>query len=263
MRSKIGPLGALLGVVAGLIAFSVTSLVATTVVSTGIAFTLGALVGAVVGVLATMANSSQEERWIRASWEQQAFAVRELVRVTVPAAVELATDQHGRLDPDRFQSLVVATVATHTNPRAGLGDKGPGVWQIDTSGARNPEQEQRLQRLLTYPDPDEAPAMIAALAGLGPQTIHQFSAFATTTRSRLTVGLEGVLTGPAGAALTGHLVAAGLVETVDGPPLGMEHASPDVAYYALTPVGLEVARLFAPTTVRPQELAALDPTPVR
>jgi hypothetical protein len=94
---------------------------------------------------------------------------------------------------------------------------------------------------------------------MGPQTIVQFATFATHTRSRLAVGMEGALTGPVGARLTGHLIAAGLVELVDDPSIPTKEAGTEIAYYALTPTGADVARLFAPTTSRPQELAALDP----
>lgn len=213
--------------------------------------------------VAAVVSSRRRDQVVRASWEQQAGVLRELVRTTVPAAAELATDEDGRLDPGRFQDLFVASIAAASDPRLELGATGPAVWAVDGSDARSPEQERRYQRLLTYPDTSEAPALLAALAGLGPQTVAQFASFAVRARSRLGVGLEGVMAGPAGATLTGHLIAAGLVQQVAAKDPAAVDPDPAGASYALTPAGEEVARLFAPLAVRPQELAALDPGQAR
>lgn len=263
MESKVKGVDVALGVVVGLIAFSGTLVPLARVSSTGFAFAIAGVVGSVLTVAVAVGPSRQRDRLMGASWEQQAAVVRELVRTTVPAAVDLATDSSGRLDPTRFQDLVVASIAAASDPRLGLPTSGPAVWDVENSVVRTPDQEQLLQRLLTYPDVAEAPALLATLEGMGPQTMVQFNAFAVRTRSRLAVGLEGVMTGPKGAALTGHLIAAGLVCEVDGPASAVLDPGPDGAYYALTRRGVDVARLFTPITARPQELAALDPTPVR
>lgn len=263
MGSKVRRADAGLGVVVGLIAFSCTLVIVALMTSTGTAFAAASIAGLALGVVTAAATSGSQDPLIRASLERQADVLRELVRTTVPAAAELATDRDGRMDPSRFQELVIASIAAASDPRLELGATGPAVWDYDGRGARTPDQERRLQRLLTYPNSSEAPELLAALAGLGPQTIVQFAALAVRTRSRIAVGLEGVTPGPATAVLSGHLVAAGLVQQVDEGASAVIDPGPDGAYYALTPAGTEVARLFAPLTIRPQELAALDPAPSR
>lgn len=259
VRARVSAVGAGVGVVVGLTVFSATLLSSIAWVSFGIAFAVSALVGIAVAAVAAIASAVYQDRVVRVAWDRQAAVLRELVRTVVPRAVDLATDQADRLDPDRFQDLVVASIAAASDPRMEFVVTGSAVWEIDGCCARSTEQEQRFQRLSTYPSLEEAPALLGALAGMGPQTIVQFATFATHTRSRLAVGMEGTLAGPVGALLTSHLIAAGLVELVDGPSPGTDGAGTEVAFYALSPTGADVARLFAPTTSRPQELAALDP----
>lgn len=258
MTSRFDPSGALLGVLAGLAAALVTTLIALAGMAPAAAVAVGFASGFWVFVFHLLARAVARNRWQR-EMEQNGTVLRELVRVTVPRATDLATDENGCVDPDRFRDLLAASITKQIDRRVGLGDMGPAVWEMDGRDARNEDQGRRLDVLLTYPDVADAIDLMESLNGMGPQTIHQFFEYAIDARERLRVGLEPIRAGSHDAVLTGHLITAGLVQQVDGPVPGADQ-TPDSAYYSLTPRGCEVARLFAPTTVRPRELAALDPT---
>lgn len=240
------------------------------VISTAASGTMAVLGGAFAGLvsLVVLLEAQALVGGRAARHQQQEFSryLRKVLREVIPEAVALSKREDGGVDDTRFLELMLASHAkafriddTLESPFADL----PAVWEADpAAGSRSAEQDELLSRLMTFPTPEEARPLLDRLDGLGPQTVYQFVVFAANARASLLTGLRPGLEGPHDAALTGHLIEAGLVRRVPV-PAGTLGVPDGHARFELTPAGLRAARLFLPRGHRPQELAALDPSPGR